>query len=219
MRLWGYITMKNKYIIGYYNLANLVTLVGLACAVLACFMVSRGQYVFAMLSYGIAALCDALDGRIARATASMTKRERFYGVQLDSLCDVISFGAVPCFMAYMLGYNGVIDILIFMLFVACGVTRLANFNTEAAVDTTDMKPKFFTGMPIPFSQIIFPLLMIVHVLVGSPVFWLFRIVYLLVGLAFVLRFRMPKPGGKVQLAISAYELVCLIALIIITIVK
>ncbi|MBQ3003056.1 MAG: CDP-alcohol phosphatidyltransferase family protein [Clostridia bacterium] len=211
--------MKNKYIIGYYNLANLVTLVGLACAVLACFMVSRGQYVFAMLSYGIAALCDALDGRIARATTSMTKRERFYGVQLDSLCDVISFGAVPCFMAYMLGYNGVIDILIFMLFVACGVTRLANFNTEAAVDTTDMKPKFFTGMPIPFSQIIFPLLMIVHVLVGSPVFWLFRIVYLLVGLAFVLRFRMPKPGGKVQLAIGAYELVCLIALIIITIVK
>ena len=96
---------------------------------------------------------------------------------------------------------------------------MANFNTESAVDTADMKPKFFTGMPIPFSQIIFPLLLIVHVLVGSPVLWLFRIVYLLVGLAFVLRFRMPKPGGKVQFVIGIYELVCLVALIVITIVK
>ncbi len=219
MRFMGIDHMKNKYIIGYYNLANLVTLVGLACALLACFMVSRGQYIFAMLSYGIAALCDAMDGRIARATTTMTKRERFYGVQLDSLCDIISFGAVPCFMAYMLGYNGVIDIVIFMLFVVCGVTRLANFNTESAVDTADMKPKFFTGMPIPFSQIIFPLLLIVHVLVGSPVYWLFRIVYLLIGLAFVLRFRMPKPSGKTQMLIGVYEVICLIILIVITIIK
>ena len=211
--------MKNRYIIGYYNLANLVTLVGLSCSVLACFMISRGQYIFAMLSYGIGALCDAMDGKIARATPTMTKRERFYGVQLDSLCDVISFGAVPCFMAYMLGYNGVIDILIYMLFVICGVTRLANFNTESAVDTADMKPKFFTGMPIPFSQIVFPLLLIVHVLAGGPVYWLFRIVYLLVGLAFVIRVRIPKPTGKTQAIIGGYELVCLIVLIFITLVK
>ena len=211
--------MKNKYIIGYYNLANLVTLVGLACAVLACFMISRGQHIFAMLSYGIAALCDAMDGKIARATTTSTKRERFYGVQLDSLCDVISFGAVPCFMAYMLGYNSVIDILIYMLFVICGVTRLANFNTESAVDTTDMKPKFFTGMPIPFSQMVFPLLLIVHILAGSHVYWLFRIVYLLVGLAFVIRIRIPKPSTKTQSIIGLYELACLIALIVITLIK
>lgn len=211
--------MKNRYFIGYYNLANLVTLVGLACAVLACFMVARGQYIFAMLAYGIAGLCDAMDGRIARATATMTRRERFYGVQLDSLCDVVSFGAVPCFMAYTMGYNHVIDIVIYMLFAVCGATRLANFNTESAVDTADMKPKHFTGVPIPFSQIIFPLLMIVHVLVGSPVFWLFRIAFLLVGISFVLRFRLPKPGGKVQLMIGVYEIICLIALIVISIVK
>lgn len=211
--------MRNKYVIGYYNSANLVTLLGLACAVIACFMVAQGHYVAAMFAFCLTGLCDALDGRIARASQTMTKRARFYGVQLDSLCDVVSFGAVPCVMAYMLGYNRTIDIVIYALFIICGAIRLANFNTEAAVDTADMKPKHFTGVPIPFSVIIFPLLMIIHVLVGSPVLWLFRIIFCVVGFGYILRIRIPKPSGKLQFMIGVYELICMIVLIIVSATK
>ena len=211
--------MKNKYIIGYYNLANLVTILGLACAVLSCFMIAGGHFFLAMLAFCITGLCDAMDGRIARASTSTTKRARFYGVQLDSLCDVVSFGAVPCFMAYLLGYNRTFDIVIYMLFSICGAIRLANFNTEAAVDTADMKPKHFTGIPIPFSIVVFPLLMIIHLLVGNPIFWLFRIVFLTVGIGYILRIRVPKPSGKMQFLIGIYEVICLIILLMITALK
>ena len=211
--------MKNKFVIGYYNLANFVTVMGLACALIACFLIHRGQYAVAMLAFSCAGFCDMMDGRIARASASTGKRAQFYGVQLDSLCDVISFGAAPCFMAYLLGYNGTPDILIYLLFCICGAIRLANFNTEVAVDSPNLRTKFFTGVPIPFSVNIFPLLLIVHILVGSPVFWLFRIMFLLVAIGYILRVRIPKPTGKFQIVLVVYELACLIALLIITLVK
>lgn len=207
--------MKNRFLIGYYNLANLVTLLGLCCALLACFLLAQGNTAVAMLAFACAGLCDMMDGRIARASNTSGKRVRFYGVQLDSLCDVVSFGIVPCFMAFWLGYRGTLDILIYLVFAACGATRLANFNTEVAMDSPNLRSSHFTGLPIPFSVIVFPLLMIVHVLAG-PVAWLFRLVFLLLGIGYILRVRVPKPTGKLQIAIILFELVVLIALLIIT---
>lgn len=207
--------MKNRFVIGYYNLANLVTMLGLCCALLACFLLAQGNTAVAMLAFACAGLCDMMDGRIARSSGTTGQRIRFYGVQLDSLCDVISFGIVPCFMAFWLGYRDTPDILIYLLFSVCGATRLANFNMEVAMDSPNLRSSHFTGLPIPFSVIIFPLLTIVHVLAG-PVAWLFRVVFLLVGLGYILRIRIPKPTGKLQFAIILYELVVLITLLFIT---
>ncbi len=210
--------MKNRFVIGYYNLANFVTLAGLMFAVLSCFMVASGNLFLTVLFLGLAALCDSMDGRIARANPSATKRSRFYGVQLDSLCDMVSFGVVPCFIAYLMGYNGVLDIILYLLFAACGATRLANFNTEAALDSGDMKMNHFTGVPIPVSAMLFPLLVIVHMLVG-PLSILFRLAFLVVGVGYIIRIRIPKPSGKVLIGMGAYMLATLIAVLIIQIVK
>lgn len=211
--------MRNRYFLGYYNLANLVTSLGLACALLSCFLIAQRHYAVAMLAFSCAGLCDMMDGRIARASATTGKRARFYGIQLDSLCDVISFGVIPCMMAYMLGYNRTLDILVYLLFTVCGAMRLANFNMEVALDSPNLRSDHFTGMPIPFSVNVFPLLLIVHLLVGRPVFWLFRLVLLLVAICYILRIRIPKPHGRLQIALVSYEVVCLIALLVITLVK
>lgn len=207
--------MKNRFFIGYYNLANLVTILGLCCSLLACFLMAQNNFAVAMLAFACAGLCDMMDGRIARASNASGKRVRFYGVQLDSLCDVVSFGMVPCFMAFWLKYDGIVDILIYLLFVACGATRLANFNMEVALDSPNLRSSHFTGVPIPFSVIVFPLLMIVHILAG-PVAWLFRLAFLLTGIGYVLRVRIPKPSGRAQVVIILYELVVLITLLIVT---
>ena len=204
--------MKNRFFIGYYNLANLVTLMGLCCALLACFLLAQGKVAISMMAFACAGLCDMMDGRIARASGATGKRVRFYGVQLDSLCDVVSFGMVPCFMAFYLHYDGILDILIYLLFVVCGATRLANFNTEVAIDSPNLRSSHFTGVPIPFSVVVLPLLVIIHQLAG-PVAWLFRLAFLLTGIGYVLRIRIPKPSGRAQVAIILYELVVLITLL------
>ena len=114
--------------------------------------------------------------------------------------------------------DSIIDILLYLLFCVCGATRLANFNTEAAVDSPDLKLKHFTGVPIPFSAVLLPLLVIVHMLAGHLSI-LFRLAFLVVGIGYVVRVKVPKPDGKAQAIIGAYMLACLIAIFVIQLVK
>lgn len=98
----------------------------------------------------VAGIFDGLDGRVARATNTATE----FGVQLDSLADLVSFGVAPAILAYRYGFYqlGLADSLLrsvgwaaSFFFVACGALRLARFNVQ--VGSTD--PRYFVGMPIP----------------------------------------------------------------------
>lgn len=73
--------------IGYFSLANTVTLLGLASSVMAVFCSSQKLYPLAVLMLLFAGLCDMFDGRIARVTSGRARREKIYGVQLDSLAE------------------------------------------------------------------------------------------------------------------------------------
>ena len=98
----------------------------------------------------LAGVFDGLDGRVARATNTATE----FGVQLDSLADVISFGMAPAILAYRYGFFqlGIQDSHLravgwaaCFVFIACGALRLARFNVQVgAVDS-----RFFVGLPIP----------------------------------------------------------------------
>ncbi len=88
---------------------------------------------------------DAVDGRVAR----LTKTQSEFGVQMDSLADVISFGAVPGLIAWHWGLSKLGDLGLFVCFLycACGTIRLARFNVMAAAD--DGPSTYFLGLPIP----------------------------------------------------------------------
>lgn len=110
----------------------------------------RHHFLWAAGLLVAAALFDGLDGRVARATNTITE----FGVQLDSLSDVLSFGMAPAILAYRYGFFqlGLADHQLrsvgwaaSFFFVACGVLRLARFNVQ--VGSTDAR--FFVGMPIP----------------------------------------------------------------------
>ena len=90
----------------------------------------RGEYEIAAPFIGIAYALDALDGRIAR----MTGTESDFGVQLDSLADVISFGIAPAVLSYAWGLQsfGRLGWAVGFMFVACAAMRLARFNVQSA---------------------------------------------------------------------------------------
>ena len=93
--------------IGFYSIANAVTLFGLISSVLSCFLAASGpeNIKFAVLMLFLAMICDMFDGKIARSTPNRGEKQQFYGVQLDSLCDVISFGVTPCFIAFRAAFS------------------------------------------------------------------------------------------------------------------
>jgi len=107
------------------------------------------QLYQAALAIFFAMFFDAFDGRVAR----MTKTQSDFGVQLDSLADVISFGAAPALLVFKwaLAPLGFIGFFVSFAFVACGALRLARFNVLAQRGTDKGGGRFFVGLPIPLA--------------------------------------------------------------------
>jgi CDP-diacylglycerol--serine O-phosphatidyltransferase len=103
----------------------------------------------------LALLFDILDGRIAR----WQREYSLFGVELDSLADIISFGVAPAVLAYGLGMRGGLDVVLLLFFVCCGISRLARYNvTATGLAAAGDKVKYFEGTPIPSSVILVALL-------------------------------------------------------------
>jgi CDP-diacylglycerol--serine O-phosphatidyltransferase len=113
----------------------------------------------AALAIFFAMFFDAFDGRVAR----MTKTQSDFGVQLDSLADVISFGAAPALLVYKwaLAPLGFLGFFVSFAFVACGALRLARFNVLAARGDKGSSA-FFVGLPIPLAAGTIVALVIAH---------------------------------------------------------
>lgn len=123
---------------------NLFTIFNLFLGFLAIIFSTQGRFSAAAWLIIIAAVCDVLDGKIARATRGFSN----FGVEFDSLADVVSFGVAPAIMIYLaqLQHLGVFGLVISFTPLAAGAIRLARFNTHTSGFT---KSRFFEGMPIP----------------------------------------------------------------------
>lgn len=107
-----------------------------------------GDFAYAARALFIAAVFDVLDGRIAR----LTKGTSEFGVQYDSLCDLISFGFAPAFMLFKFGLEdlGRVGWVTCFVFLACGALRLARFNVQSSIGKASGD---FIGLPIPMAAL------------------------------------------------------------------
>ncbi|MEI6125918.1 MAG: CDP-diacylglycerol--serine O-phosphatidyltransferase [Pseudomonadota bacterium] len=128
---------------GVYILPNFLTSLSLFFGFYSIVTTMQGDFLKASWAIIIAALFDGLDGRIARMTHTTTR----FGVEYDSLSDLVAFGVAPAALAYgwVLNQYGRWGWVAAFLYVACGAIRLARFN----IQTTTVKGNFFTGLPIP----------------------------------------------------------------------
>ncbi|MGE3537034.1 MAG: CDP-diacylglycerol--serine O-phosphatidyltransferase [Candidatus Tectimicrobiota bacterium] len=128
---------------GKYLLPNLFTSANLMCGFLSMIAAHNGQYTYAALVILLAAGLDCLDGKVARLTNSSSA----FGVEYDSLADLLSFGMAPGWLLYTwaLGLLSPFGWLAAFAFVICGALRLARFNVQAS----GVQKFTFTGLPIP----------------------------------------------------------------------
>jgi CDP-diacylglycerol--serine O-phosphatidyltransferase len=128
---------------GIFLLPSLFTTANLFCGFLAMVLASQGRFVDAAIAVFVAMVLDILDGKVARLTKTTTQ----FGVEFDSLADVVSFCVAPAFMLYhlVLADLGRAAWLGAFLFVICGALRLARFNVYAGVSDR----RYFVGLPTP----------------------------------------------------------------------
>ena len=191
--------------IGFYNYTVIVTYLGVALSIVGMALASNGRYEYAVLCLALAGACDTFDGKIARSMKNRTKEMEIFGVQLDSLCDMVCFGVTPVVIAYHMGLQSAWGIAIEIVFVLCGVIRLAYFNMLEELKHTDSQTeeqKGYRGLPITSITIIFPVIYLFHPLVPPAVFTnILALMLLIVAILYVLDFRLKKPGNA---AITAF---------------
>ncbi len=130
-----------------YLLPNFLTASSIFVGVLSLIEGSKGHFTQAAWLILLALLFDGLDGRVARLTNTTSR----FGVEFDSLADIISFGIAPAMLLYFYvgQYHGRFGILLSALYVIFGAVRLARFN----VTTAQNDPNVFIGLPIPTAAI------------------------------------------------------------------
>lgn len=126
-----------------YILPNLLTTASLFTGFLGLTLAIKGNFEACALCILVSCVFDGLDGKVARMTGTTSE----FGIQLDSLADLVAFGVTPALMAYLWQLQDFnrLGLTAAFLMIACGALRLARFN----VQTKTTSKKFFTGLPIP----------------------------------------------------------------------
>lgn len=187
--------------IGFYSYTVVLTYLGLASAAMGMILTFQGFAKYALFCLAFSGLCDMFDGKVARLKKDRTEDEKRFGIQIDSLCDVVCFGAFPMILCYSIGMRGPAGISILVFYLIAGVIRLAFFNVmeEKRQDETDEARKYYQGLPITSIAIILPLfctLRTLRPLLGHRFLSELHICILTVGLLFIINFPLRKPGWK-----------------------
>jgi CDP-diacylglycerol---serine O-phosphatidyltransferase len=147
---------------GVRLLPNAVTVVALCSGLSAVYFALSGRFELCVAAGGVAALCDALDGRLARMLDASSR----IGAELDSLSDLVSFGVAPALVLYIWALQGTrLGWVVALVFAVCMALRLARFNT--LLDAEDQPPyakEFFVGVPAPAAALVsgLPLYVTLH---------------------------------------------------------
>ena len=191
--------------IGFYNYTVILTYLSVVSAVVSMILAHKAAFGGAMLCLFLSGFCDAFDGTVARSKKDRTEDEKAFGIQLDSLCDVVSFGAAPAFACYCMGMDGIPGVAILCLYCICAVIRLAFFNVQEAKrqQTEGGCNKFYRGLPVTTSSMIFPLYYLLRPVIPGNVFLpVLHILCAWIAFLFVLDFQVKKPDFSKLLSVK-----------------
>lgn len=193
--------MKKK-LLGFYDYTVVLTYCGMLIAFFGILRVISQDYLRAVFCLLLAGVCDMFDGAVA-STKDRKECEKNFGIQIDSLSDLISFGVLPALFVYMISDKDVLVALISSLFVLCALIRLAYFNmleTERQRQTAEKRTSYL-GVPVTVIAVFLPA---VYLMYGHHIcksILSFPILLALMGIGYLLPVEIKKPGilGKAVL--------------------
>ena len=183
--------------IGFYSYTVVLTYVGLFSAVTGMVLALNGNTNMAIFCLMFSGLCDMFDGQVASTKKDRTEDEKKFGVQIDSLCDIVCFGVLPAIIGYSLKITSPVGYSCMAFFVLGGVIRLAFFNVlaEKKTESADDKPTYYRGLPITSSALIFPAIMFLNKILvfGDALPLIYEVTLLVCAFLFVIDIRILKP--------------------------
>lgn len=182
--------------IGKYNKSVILTYIGVGFAFAGIALSFTGQISAALICLILAGICDLFDGVIARRCKRDDLAKEF-GVQIDSLADVMGFLVLPAVLGlYLTDGIGPFRYLVLLGYILCGIIRLAWFNTSAAEEVRS----YYDGLPVTYAALIIPVLWVALKYLGGSmsdfalsIIW--TVAYAVTAILFILNVKVAKPRG------------------------
>lgn len=224
--------------IGFYDYTVILTYLSIlsgTTGIILC-LNGIGHPYLGMFFLLFSGLCDTFDGKVARMKQDRTEEMKLFGIQIDSLADLIAFGVLPACIGmamfrsrmqmqvfsgpkiallqdYPIIYQSVLTVVA-ILYVLAAMIRLAYFNVMEASggNRNEDGEKTYTGLPVTSAALIFPAVLLLHVLVKADLTLTYFGIMILVGILFLARFRIKKPKNStiaIMLAAGALEFILL----------
>ena len=195
-----------KIFLGVYHPSVLLTYLGLSISLYGVFY--SKSLAFSLMLLILAGLCDTFDGMVANSF-QRNDLEKAFGVQIDSLSDLISFGVFPVqiYLQYFAKF-GVVSFLISVLYLLSVVTRLAYFNASGGE-----KKDYFTGLAVTYASFFIPLYGLFSIYFSIEKIFLGELLYALLAFFFVFNFKMKKPSLKIRIGLLLLAILFVILLV------
>lgn len=177
--------------IGKWNRTVILTYVGIFFSIIGMGFVIHVDAESAMSCLILAGICDLFDGQIARRI-KRTEEEKLFGIELDSVADVVNFIAFPVVLLYVTVSSWLLVSLAGTFFAICGTARLAFFNMGAKESMGEIS--FYRGLPVTYTALILPLVYLLKYAISLNVFdIIFMVCYLSIGVFQITDIRVSKP--------------------------
>lgn len=199
--------------LGFYNYTVILTYIGMLTGLYGITQVMASNRMAALVCLMIAGVCDMFDGKVA-STRKRTKSEKRFGIQIDSLSDLICFGVLPAFIVYE-AYKGVLRFVPSGLYVLCALIRLAWFNVdEEERQEKDAKSrKVYRGLPVTLSAAIIPIVMGICGRLNLDAGIVGACTLVIMAIAFITPFKIQKPKFSTMIIMLIIGLIGVCALL------
>ena len=201
--------------IGVYDYTVIATYLSLLLGLAGLYSAAQSEPLDAMLCLMLAGLLDAFDGRIARTKKGRTDAEKRFGIQIDSLNDLVCFGVLPAAIGWSTGCQRLWFLATMSFFTLCALIRLAYFNVteEERQDKTNENRRYYLGLPVTSSAFVMPFFYLLALYAGRSAAILYAICAFLLGVLYISPLRIKKVGLRGVALLSAVGLAEFAALV------
>lgn len=209
--------------IGFYNYTVILTYLSAVSSVIGMTFVMNGNIREAMFCLMFSGAFDLFDGKIARTKKDRTNQEKVFGIQIDSLCDIVCFCMFPAMINYYISNHTckIFSMITSASIVVSGIIRLGYFNVveQERQQTTTENRKSYQGLPVTSVAAILPMIylfkpFIINYLSTNSYNIIFSIVILICSILFIVDFKVKKPNNKEVIFLIIFSILIILGILL-----
>ena len=207
--------------IGFYNYTVILTYISLISSFIGISLLFSEKYLIAIFCLLISGFCDMFDGVVARRHKTRTQQEKIFGIQIDSLCDLVCFGVFPALFNYTYTRSvneklSIVSLAIGVVFTLTALIRLGYFNVmeqERQRETSERR-EYYQGLPVTSIAGYLPFVFMFRNCLGDYFVYVLNAFTILIAFLFVYNFKMKKPHGISLLYMTIAGVIMVIVLVL-----